>query len=75
MTTPSVSPSRQTLPQPMITRADAIWVLGHAGFDVADLADLLDDVDFPTTLDDVMARGQRRGITRNALVERLGGSP
>jgi hypothetical protein len=59
----------------MYSRQDVESVLKHFGASRAQMNAILDDIQFPIDATELSARLFPLGITRDALINRIGGSP
>ena len=60
---------------PMVSRAHVEGVLQRAGWTPEDIATELDGLDLPGRLSHITERLGHHGITRDRLMDRMGGSP
>jgi hypothetical protein len=60
---------------PVVSRAHVELVLQRVGLTAGEIARLLDDVELPDRVSRVAAKLAHYGITRERLMNRLGGSP
>lgn len=59
----------------LVTRDSVVAVLTRSGIDPTSVADVLDSIRFPAPLHEVAERFGARGVTRESLLDALGGSP
>ena len=60
---------------PVVERADVVRVLQRAGLDEQDIATALSGVQFPDRVSHIATQLMHLGITRDRLIDRMGGSP
>jgi hypothetical protein len=60
---------------PVVERADVVRILQRAGLDEQDIATALSDMQFPDRASHVATQLMHLGITRDSLIDRMGGSP
>ncbi|HEY1969965.1 MAG TPA: hypothetical protein VGH89_18570 [Pseudonocardia sp.] len=60
---------------PLVTRDHVVETLRHAGLDARTINETLSDAVLPARLSKVLQYLTRHGITRESLIERMGGSP
>jgi hypothetical protein len=60
---------------PVVDRAHVAEVLRHVGLDTEQIATVLDDVEFPSRLSHILPQVAKYGISRERLIDRMGGSP
>jgi ABC-type taurine transport system substrate-binding protein len=60
---------------PVVERADVVKILQRAGLDEQDIATALRGVQFPERASQIATQLMHLGITRERLIDRMGGSP
>ena len=60
---------------PVVSRAHVEGILQRVGWTAEEIARVLDDLELPNRFSRVAAKLAQHGITRERLMERLGGSP
>jgi len=60
---------------PLISHDVAVETLRHAGVDAETISEAVRDFAFPAPLSKVLQHLAHHGITRQSLIERMGGSP
>jgi hypothetical protein len=60
---------------PLVSRAHVVQILHRAGINEQQMATVLDGVEFPALLSNIMNKAMQHGISTTSITDQMGGSP